>query len=190
MQNDQSTIRQTILRAAAQLFIERGYPGVSMREIAEATGLSKAGLYYHFKDKEDLFVAILAHDLAALNQAVQAAHASSGGVRGQITTLVRLMLALGPDQRAALRLASNDLPHLSEATRNEFNRTYHQQFTGAIAAILQSGIDAGELRLSDAYVGTWALLGLIYPFFSPNSRIQSDVADLVSGIFLDGVTRR
>ena len=31
-----------------------GYNGISMREIAEAVGVSKAGLYYHFKDKEDV----------------------------------------------------------------------------------------------------------------------------------------
>lgn len=37
-----------ILAAAARLFMARGYRGISMREIAEAVGISKAGLYFPF----------------------------------------------------------------------------------------------------------------------------------------------
>ena len=40
-----------IVGEATCLFVVRGYRGISMREIAEAAGISKAGLYYHFKDK-------------------------------------------------------------------------------------------------------------------------------------------
>ena len=52
-----------IMEEATRLFVTRGYHGISMREIAEAVGVSKAGLYYHFKDKEDLFIAILTTNL-------------------------------------------------------------------------------------------------------------------------------
>ncbi|MCB0152930.1 MAG: helix-turn-helix transcriptional regulator, partial [Caldilineaceae bacterium] len=51
--------RAAILAAAQRLFVERGYRGISMREIAEAVGMTKAALYYHFRDKEQLFVALL-----------------------------------------------------------------------------------------------------------------------------------
>lgn len=47
--------RQAILQAAAELFPQKGYDGVSMMEIADRAGVSKLTLYSHFTDKEDLF---------------------------------------------------------------------------------------------------------------------------------------
>ena len=44
-------LRARILAEATRLFVVYGYNGISMREIAEAVGVSKAGQYYHFKDK-------------------------------------------------------------------------------------------------------------------------------------------
>ena len=46
---------QAILQAAAELFPQKGYDGVSMMEIADKAGVSKLTLYSHFTDKEDLF---------------------------------------------------------------------------------------------------------------------------------------
>ena len=50
-----------------------------MREIADACGISKPGLYYHFKDKEDLFLAILDQNLNDLEQIVAEAGSQPGG---------------------------------------------------------------------------------------------------------------
>ena len=47
--------RQAILQAAAELFPQKGFAGVSMLEIAERANVSKLTLYRHFADKEDLF---------------------------------------------------------------------------------------------------------------------------------------
>ncbi len=47
--------RQAILQAAAELFPQKGFSGVSMMEIAEKAKVSKLTLYSHFNDKDDLF---------------------------------------------------------------------------------------------------------------------------------------
>ncbi|MEU8685504.1 TetR/AcrR family transcriptional regulator [Streptomyces sp. NPDC048611] len=47
-----------IQSVALDLFVERGYEKTSMREIAEGLGITKAALYYHFKAKEEILVAI------------------------------------------------------------------------------------------------------------------------------------
>ena len=57
--------RAAILDAAKLLFMQEGFRGISMRQIAEAVGVTKAALYYHFKDKEELFVAIVEEYLVA-----------------------------------------------------------------------------------------------------------------------------
>ena len=51
--------RALILEAALQLFSKQGYRGTSIREIAEAAGLSTGNVYHHFPDKETLFRTLL-----------------------------------------------------------------------------------------------------------------------------------
>lgn len=52
--------RAEILRTALEAFAERGFQGSSLREIAEAVGLSQAGVLHHFSSKEALLAAVLA----------------------------------------------------------------------------------------------------------------------------------
>lgn len=52
-------VRQRILWTAMALFARHGYAGTSVRRIAESSGLTKAGLYYHFGDKASLYRAAI-----------------------------------------------------------------------------------------------------------------------------------
>ena len=51
--------REQLLRAAAQVFAERGFHGASLDEVAAVAGFSKGAVYSNFKNKEDLFLALL-----------------------------------------------------------------------------------------------------------------------------------
>lgn len=57
-------IREEILAAAKMLFVENGYHGVSMQDIADAVGISKGNLTYHFPRKENIMEALLVPDFA------------------------------------------------------------------------------------------------------------------------------
>ncbi|MEX1247151.1 MAG: TetR/AcrR family transcriptional regulator [Anaerolineales bacterium] len=48
-----------ILQAAFELFISQGYHGTSMRQVAQAAGLTPAGIYNHFEGKEEIFRQVL-----------------------------------------------------------------------------------------------------------------------------------
>ena len=50
--------RQRILDVALDLFIEQGFDGASLRQIAERLGVTKAALYYHFESKDDILMAL------------------------------------------------------------------------------------------------------------------------------------
>ena len=50
--------RERILDVALDLFIEQGFDGTSLREIAENLGVTKAALYYHFTSKDDILLAL------------------------------------------------------------------------------------------------------------------------------------
>ena len=52
--------RERIVDTARRLFIESGYLGVSMQQIADITGLRKASLYHHFRSKDSLFADVMA----------------------------------------------------------------------------------------------------------------------------------
>ena len=54
--------REEILEISVPLFANGGYDGVSMRDVAAAIGLTTAALYYHFTDKEQLYLDVMAHE--------------------------------------------------------------------------------------------------------------------------------
>jgi AcrR family transcriptional regulator len=52
--------RERILAVANELFIDQGYEGTSLREIADRLDITKAALYYHFRSKDDILQSLLA----------------------------------------------------------------------------------------------------------------------------------
>ncbi|HEY80887.1 MAG TPA: TetR/AcrR family transcriptional regulator [Anaerolineae bacterium] len=182
--------RDHILAEATRLFVEEGYVGLSMRQLAERVGVSKAGLYYHFRDKESLFLAILTANLLEIEKIIQQARAAGVTARDKIERIFRDIFARTPEQQAIIRLASQEIDHLSPEARASFRQLYHQKFTFQIQAILQEGIDAGELRPMDARRATWILLGMMYPYFYPSHRKEMgdpmQALDLMLTIFFKG----
>ena len=91
-------MREQILDTAAQLFIQHGYYGLSMRQIAEAVGVTKAALYYHFKDKEALFLAILESYLEKIEALIVEVELESSACPDRIHLLVeRILYQKDPD---------------------------------------------------------------------------------------------
>ncbi len=121
--NEQETMRARIMNQAASLFVTRGYAGISMREIAEAVGVSKAGLYYHFKDKEDLFIDILKDNLEEIERIVTKAYQSSPDVFSRLRNMTIWIFQQPPQQRAVIRLASQEMGNINPKVRAEFQQS-------------------------------------------------------------------
>ncbi len=184
--------RARILTEARRLFVEFGFNGISMREIAAATGISKPGLYYHFKDKEDLLLAILTDSLEQIAGVVGSCCDPSQTARQRLSQVLRDIFAWPPEQRAMIRLASQEMAHLSPKARQDFSVLYEQKFIGALAEILQAGMRSGELRPVNPHLATWVLLGMMYPFFytSKSNRAPDNAAvvlDDMLSIYFDGL---
>lgn len=191
---DTADSRAAILEAAKHLFMEDGFRGISMRQIAEAVGVTKAALYYHFQDKEDLFVAIVEQYLIAMSALIDEVSTANTGTRDQISELVHRILAQPPEQRSIIRLASQELRNISPDNRARFLAMYHERFVGRIANLLETGMANGEFRRIDLSVATWTLLGMMYPYFhpAPPSEISPspDLIDQLLQIYFDGITPR
>jgi TetR/AcrR family transcriptional regulator len=54
--------KEDIQESSVSLFSQFGYDGVSMRDVAAATGITPAALYYHFPNKEHLYLEVVAHE--------------------------------------------------------------------------------------------------------------------------------
>ena len=69
--------RARLLEAAYTLFLQKGFHGTSLRDIAEMAGVAVGGIYNHFKDKEEIFAAVLDtyHPYHTMVPAVQAIEA-------------------------------------------------------------------------------------------------------------------
>ena len=64
--------RQALLAAARELFIRKGFAATSTPEIAAAVGLTRGALYHHFKDKSELFQALLEEEAQAVAEEIEA----------------------------------------------------------------------------------------------------------------------
>jgi AcrR family transcriptional regulator len=193
MDTPSTLIRERILVEACALFVQHGYDGISMREIAEACSISKAGIYYHFKDKEDLFLALMTDNLERVAKLVIDARMKGRGTRGQIEYFAyELFNQLSSQQRAVIRLANQEMGKLSAEARDLFGKEYFAKFIEPIEEILAEGMRAGELRSIDPLRSTWVLLGMLYPLFSHRAENRPeaglDVAKLALSIYFDGLS--
>lgn len=63
--------REMIMDAARELFVKNGYQHVSMRQIAKELQCSHGAIYYHFKNKAELFYTIVEEDFRSLDELLQ-----------------------------------------------------------------------------------------------------------------------
>ena len=163
-----------------------------MRQISDALGVTKAAIYYHFKDKEELFLAILTIHLDEMETALDRITAESATCREKIHDFVEYVLVQPPEQRAIIRLASQEMGQLSAPVRKAFERIYREKFIGKVEAILKSGMERGEFKTIRPEVATWTLLGMMYPYFYPahsgNTGLSDETIQQILTVFLDGVS--
>ena len=82
--------RERLLEAAGRVFSQRGYHGATIEEIVEQSGLSNGALYYNFRNKEDLFLALfdqrIEARIAAVERSFQSARVSDEESAAQVRT--------------------------------------------------------------------------------------------------------
>ena len=169
----QSAGQAAILDAAVQLFAANGFDAVSMREVANEAGVSKANIYHHFESKESLYRAILDQSAEDLSGLVETLAESSGSFESRITEF-----AAGHLQHLdANPLASRLIIREAFSGDNERSRVLVDQVFGGIferiVSIFSAGQQAGELRseLDPALCAT-LLMGADVFFFQARDMLR------------------
>lgn len=175
MSDSDKDLSNKILEIGKNLLVHKGYHGMSMREISDALGVSKAALYYHFKDKEDFFLAILKIYLDEMSKTLDQLLNKPVPSVEKIRLFVEYVLTQPTEQRATIRLAGQEINHLSSETRKTFGLIYQEKFIDKLQAILQEGMDQGELRRMSTEVAVWALLGIMFPYFYPSHSVEPSI---------------
>ena len=180
--------RERLRTEATHQFVERGYDGTSMQQIADACGVTKAALYYHYAGKAELLLDIVDGYLDRVASVVTAAGEASGAA-AQLEAVVRGLLTLPGDSRAVMRLAMHDLQHLPDAERAAFAAAYRQRFLQPLTDIVAAGMAIGEFTRRDPTTVLWVLLGALYPFVSGRQMAdEAQAVDDVIGVLLHGLT--
>jgi AcrR family transcriptional regulator len=168
--------RDRMLDAAAHVMRTRGLARATTKEIAKAAGYSEAALYKHFRDKTDLFLAVLAERvpstlgsvLADLNRRV-----GQGSVRETLEEVAR----------AAINFYQQSFPMAASLYAEPALLTAHR------AALRER--DAGPHHVSNALAGYLAAeqdLGRIQPDADPNAAAALLLGACLQHAFLSSFT--
>jgi AcrR family transcriptional regulator len=180
-----------ILQAATLLIAEVGYEKASMRAVAQAAGVSLAGLYHYFASKERMLFLIQYRTFNALiNKLREKLHGVEDPAE-QLRVMVRTHVGYFAANLAALKVCSHELDSLSGACYDETFRIRHE-----IYCLVRSIIDrllephAPDSPL-DRHVATMSLFGMLnwlYRWYDPpRSRSPNVLAQQLASQFLHGL---
>ncbi|ROO85023.1 TetR family transcriptional regulator [Actinocorallia herbida] len=193
--------RRMILRAAGDLFIARGFAGVTMEDVIAAAGGSKSTIYQQFSDKTDLFRAAVESLLDERSEPLRTFVPSSADLARTLVELGRdfATVALSPESIALHRLVSAEaerVPGLGEAFFDHGPRAGQRVLGG----VLQAAADAGLVAIEDPILAAaqlyQAMLGDVQmrlltdsPQVPTDEEIERSIAYAVR-VFLHGVALR
>jgi AcrR family transcriptional regulator len=181
-----------ICRIAARVFYEKGYDGASMQDIAEAVGLTKAGLYHHVGSKDRLLFEIMNYGMDILDETVLQKVKDISDPReklrqtiiGHIDLIVRAR-----DMEITVILHENrSLRGLLRKKINARKKAYIQYLEGLISQVQQQ---PGAKPLLAPRLAAFGLLGIInwlYQWYRPEGPIkQNELAEAYVNFFFRGL---
>jgi AcrR family transcriptional regulator len=150
--------RERLLNEARRLFLERGYANVSMQEIAAAAEMTKGAPYYHFRDKEDLFVHVFEREIASLTALLAKQLAAAPTFRDQLLAVLRLVLET--DRLAFGQLVTEFDRHVSPERRLQVKQACRPP-TAELLKIFERAQANGELKRTDPRTACAVFLALV-----------------------------
>lgn len=150
--------RERILREATEKFVAGGYAAVSMQQIADAAGVTKATLYHHFRDKEDLFLEVMRLGMRRAQDQFAVAAASGATLREQLIAVA--MHHFGSERADLQRLFADLHQHAGEEGKRAFAATCEPPWT-FLEPVIAAAVDRGEIAPVDPGFASRVILGAI-----------------------------
>jgi AcrR family transcriptional regulator len=150
-----------ICAAALEVFSEKGFAAARLDKIAHRAGVSKGTLYLYFRDKEDLFRAVVR---TAIVPNVEAITSTISALDAPFSDIVRMFLAAFAEREARLPIGAVAKMVVGES-RNfpELARVWHDEVAskaiGAIAGFIERAQQRGEVKPGDPRLYAFSLMG-------------------------------
>lgn len=188
--------REEILAAAANVFKENGFAGTSIDDIAKATGLDRASLYYYAGNKQELFNEVVFGVIAENVKMAEDVCDSSADTEEKIENLFRNLLQSYRDTYPHMHVFIQEDPaRIKGRSGSEDFVELQRRFDRALIAIIQEGVDKGVVRddLSTRLVA-FGLIGMVnwtHRWFHPDGPVGPDeISRTFSRLAIDGLRKR
>ena len=185
--------KSQIIEAAMNVFTRLGLNKARMDDIADESGLSKGALYWYFKSKDEIIAAILGSFIDRELEDLKAFIEKEGSAVVRLNHLVEMVQQ---DMKRMQRWMPLMYEFYALALRNARTRTvfteYFRNYTYVLTAIIQQGINRGEIRpvsardFAVAMVATLEGTFLVYLYDPENVNIESSL-QLSLGYLLESV---
>jgi AcrR family transcriptional regulator len=185
--------KEQILNAAAKLFIEKGFGGASMQEIAEALGVTRTAVYYYFKNKDEILTALVEEvTLRAKRLSSRVSAETSDDPKEGLRALVRqhtMLILSHHNEFRVIDRTEQQLPERAYRANEDAKRAVLNNFTHAIEA----GVSAGVFRVVDAKITAFTLIGMCsWPAFwykPEGTKSADEIAGTIAELAVQSVIR-
>ena len=164
-EREKQELRQAILNAAGELFLEQGYERFSLRKVAERIGYSPTTIYLYFRDKDDLLFNVVDEGFVRFSQQLIAEAERQEDPWERIIALGRAYVAFGLQNPVYYQLMfmqrTDFLTHTSEGSSQPRIASFQ-----VLLQAVQQAIDAGILRSGDAESYSDVLWALVHGMVS------------------------
>lgn len=152
--------RQIILDEAAKLFKLKGFGGTSMRDLAGEVGMEAASMYNHIKSKDEILEHLCFHVSNTYIAQLAEVERMPGTNGEKLRELLRRHINLMLEDGAAVSVANNDWKYLTNSKLEQF-KVARKQYEKGFAALIESGIAAGEFQPVNASVALFTILSAV-----------------------------
>lgn len=168
--------RAEILAAARRVFAQRGLDGTTVREVAEAAKINNAMIYYHFRDKDDLYRSVLSNSFSALTAIwTDPIFTSSVPVRDKINKYIEEYILFQQGNEDLRRIMAMEFASSGGNMIWICEKYISDNFT-RLTDLLKQGMRTGELKKCDPTLAVTSLIGMIVHGF-----IMQPMAEQVHG---------
>jgi AcrR family transcriptional regulator len=189
------TPRERVLHTAEQLFTERGYAAVKLRDVAAALGMQQASLYYHAPGgKEELFIAVTERAMQRHQHGLEHAICSAGDDPGAQMQAAAGWLLSQPALNFG-RMLRSDMPAISveaaERLRKQAYRALIVPLDAIFARFVAADDPAARTKIGSLSGGFLALMEGVHNLPAHfHSQPKQELADYWIDVLLHGLLSR
>jgi TetR/AcrR family transcriptional regulator, cholesterol catabolism regulator len=183
-----------ILSTARRLFVQQGYTATSMRQVAESAGIGKATIYHHFPDKQSIVMALLQHNLAHMEEALQRVRLESHP-RCRIQVAAEASVDFLFESADIMQIVRREVPGGRDQMQSGFAR-FFQEYMALLADAIRRGTEQGIFRPVDPMDAARVLMTMIQGTFAMayliNERTQTSrqAAAALLDVYFQGLDAR